>query len=703
MSGTNAVAPCLALLLTAGAATGQELRDIGPPVLRGACFDPVRQRIVAPGFGNYSRDWDGTAWRQAPDLGSRGTFSGFLTNDRLVTLSERSGGLTWTPAERIGHAWQDLLIVGGPISRWGMTRVHDAARDEILLFGGGDWGQGAFWDETWSWNGLTWSQRSPVHSPSPRACACLAFDANRQRVVLFGGRDTQLLDDTWEWDGTDWTLVPTPNRPSPAWNSPMAHDPVRGRTMLVAPSGGALALWEYDGITWTQRLSPPGTQALPSGTLVFDPARNETLLLGHYDTVSYHSQTWAWNGSTWTLRADLGTVPEFAVDFAVTPSPSGNTVLRFGGQGSSALWEWDGVDWTLLALGGPAPRALASFFSIAGASFLFGGNGIAGPLGDMWRWDGVTWTQLQGGPSPRIAARSTVAVGQGRAVLFGGLASGGPNAETWTFDGFVWQQANVTVQPAPRYAQAMAYDPLRNRVVMFGGQGMSGTLLDTWEWDGTSWTQCFPTTAPARSGSMAFDMGRQRIVHGADPANNGGSLTLFEFDGTNWQPLPAVGDAASPAPIGAYSGLAVTGPSGRVQWIGGENVVELVPTPASATSYGSACGSDAPRLTASCLPRLGEPSFTLELSNCPSNGPVAIAGATTAANVPLLGCTLLLTPGQATVFLSSSTSGFAACSLPIPAATSLLGQQYHFQAAALSLVTANGFALSAGLRCVLGQ
>ena len=36
-----------------------------------------------------------------------------------------------------------------------------------------------------------------------------AFDENRQRVVLFGGRnkDRQKLGDFWEWDGTQWLPI----------------------------------------------------------------------------------------------------------------------------------------------------------------------------------------------------------------------------------------------------------------------------------------------------------------------------------------------------------------------------------------------------------------------------------------------------------------------------------------------------------------
>ncbi|MHB8878486.1 MAG: hypothetical protein ACYC8T_32720, partial [Myxococcaceae bacterium] len=43
----------------------------------------------------------------------------------------------------------------------------------------------------------------PAYVPA-RYGHALAYDAARQRVVLFGGLDSAYLTDTWEWDGTTW-------------------------------------------------------------------------------------------------------------------------------------------------------------------------------------------------------------------------------------------------------------------------------------------------------------------------------------------------------------------------------------------------------------------------------------------------------------------------------------------------------------------
>ena len=44
----------------------------------------------------------------------------------------------------------------------------------------------------------------------------MAYDSNRDRVVLFGGGvERQRLGDTWEWDGKVWTLAELTRRSAP--------------------------------------------------------------------------------------------------------------------------------------------------------------------------------------------------------------------------------------------------------------------------------------------------------------------------------------------------------------------------------------------------------------------------------------------------------------------------------------------------------
>ena len=78
--------------------------------------------------------------------------------------------------------------------------TYDAARQRVVLFGGNS---GPYLDETWTWDGVTWTQRHPAQSPTGRGFMGLAYDAARRQVVLFAGGGGG-LDDTWTWDGNHW-------------------------------------------------------------------------------------------------------------------------------------------------------------------------------------------------------------------------------------------------------------------------------------------------------------------------------------------------------------------------------------------------------------------------------------------------------------------------------------------------------------------
>jgi hypothetical protein len=76
--------------------------------------------------------------------------------------------------------------------------AHEAARQDVLLLEE---------DGTWTWTGSNWSQQHPATPPPFQLFRSIAYDAARDRVVLFGGKSppNQPTDETWTWDGVTWT------------------------------------------------------------------------------------------------------------------------------------------------------------------------------------------------------------------------------------------------------------------------------------------------------------------------------------------------------------------------------------------------------------------------------------------------------------------------------------------------------------------
>ena len=79
-----------------------------------------------------------------------------------------------------------------------------ARRGLVIVFGGTS--SAGFLGDTWSWDGTAWRQLA-TSGPEPRGMGYLAYDARRDRVVLFGGRKGWPdgdLNDTWEFESEVW-------------------------------------------------------------------------------------------------------------------------------------------------------------------------------------------------------------------------------------------------------------------------------------------------------------------------------------------------------------------------------------------------------------------------------------------------------------------------------------------------------------------
>lgn len=88
-------------------------------------------------------------------------------------------------------------------------------------------------------DGNNWMQFN-APTPTPRVDFAMAYDSTRQRVVLFGGRDSgggTRFADTWEWTGTAWQPQLTLSHPTGRSGAMMAYDSARGRTVLAGGWG----------------------------------------------------------------------------------------------------------------------------------------------------------------------------------------------------------------------------------------------------------------------------------------------------------------------------------------------------------------------------------------------------------------------------------------------------------------------------------
>jgi hypothetical protein len=277
-------------------------------------------------------------------------------------------GTNWTPRN-----------LGGlrPAPRNGHGMTYDAARGRAVVFGGIT-GFSVALGDTWEWDGATWQARSPVHAPAARVGHAMAYDAARQRTVVFGGGlsgNPTYFDDTWEWDGVDWQLRQPAVAPPGSDAAVMAYDAARQRTVLFLPITVNTTLvgaqtWEWDGATWAQRTPVHMPSPRRLAAMTYDAVRQRIVLFGgHYDpTSTFLAETWEWDGVDWTLAAT-----------ATHPSGRGQTALAYDALRGRAVLFGGALYWGNHEAGDTWEYGAAS-----PATFTAFGAGCAG-------WAGMPW------------------------------------------------------------------------------------------------------------------------------------------------------------------------------------------------------------------------------------------------------------------------------------------------------------------------
>jgi hypothetical protein len=295
--------------------------------------------------------------------------------------------------------------------------AYNEANHTAVMFGGQ--GSSGYLSDTWIWNGARWTEQHPPLSPTARYRAQMAYDATNKVVVLIGGigdiSSHQIgdLGDTWTWNGMTWTEQHPVVNPPPRHGASLAYDASSRQVVLFGGDNGARVplflndTWGWNGTTWAQRnpaSSPPGRA---DASMAYDEAASQLVLFGGVNAMAL-GDTWVWDGHNWThWEPSLSPSPRYGAGAGYS-SGDGELVL-FGGYGGysgtrlSETWAWNGHTWHQLHPSNlPRARVYASLSAgPAGGLLLFGGSGDAfkgehSELNDTWSWHDAAWTPARG-------------------------------------------------------------------------------------------------------------------------------------------------------------------------------------------------------------------------------------------------------------------------------------------------------------------
>jgi cysteine-rich repeat protein len=221
-----------------------------------AVTDPLRRAYVLYGNGNtYELTASGYAPMQSgvPSVRTSPAFVADPLHDNVLMFGGgiaggNSSSETWTYAT---GTWSQRTTTTTPPARQGARAAFDGAR--VIMFGGRAASTGAFFDDTWSWDGTNWSAIPTSAAPPARMGVAMGYDPIRKEVILFGGftytGDYVYWNDTWAFDGTTWTQRSAAVSPSGRAGASLTWNPARGCLVLVG-GGAALDAWEWTGTEW---------------------------------------------------------------------------------------------------------------------------------------------------------------------------------------------------------------------------------------------------------------------------------------------------------------------------------------------------------------------------------------------------------------------------------------------------------------------
>jgi hypothetical protein len=264
-----------------------------------------------------------------------------------------------------------------PVGRFAASMAYDSTHHATVLFAGQAQSANQcsntvdqldvnhLCNDTWTFDGITWTKSATgsARPPSYRSLASMAYDPASNQVLMFGGfADLGELSDTWTFDGISWTQQKPAAAPQARDGAALVYDPALQRLVLfggqgTAPDGSPeyfADTWTWDGATWTQltpAVSPPGLYE-PGAT--WDPDLGGILVAGGQSThgsgvFNTVNGAWLFDGVTWT-RQPVAVSPGERYFAPLAWDGGTHTAVIFGGLGNLGLSD---DAWTLAT--GPAP------------------------------------------------------------------------------------------------------------------------------------------------------------------------------------------------------------------------------------------------------------------------------------------------------------------------------------------------------------
>jgi len=323
--------------------------------------------------------------------------------------------------------WNQMNPTVQPAARTAAGMACNPTTNTLMLFGGvGGTGTGTLFNDTWLYDGANWFQTPTPTSPAAKFYMDIVCDRSRGVFVMYGGNATYTspgVDQTWEFDGSTWTQRFPAANPGNLGLHAMVFDSVRNVVVLYGgmPGGNPIVdsnrTWEYDGTNWTRRFPANNPGPLEAHSMCFHEGVGMTILFGGVNASSGafppdNDKTWAFDGTNWTELTIAGSRPPRRERARMAYDPERAVCVLTGGmhysngQPRSDTWELrlNGTAWTWTQV--PTPGVPANFYRFNstlafmpgdGSMVQFGGmRGSSTYYGDTWKYENPANTRTFG-------------------------------------------------------------------------------------------------------------------------------------------------------------------------------------------------------------------------------------------------------------------------------------------------------------------
>ncbi len=473
-------------------------------------YDEKHRQFVA--FGGRGREWSG-AYSQYDET--------LLSNGHTLELVAPR---TSPPARDSAAMWWD------PVSQ------------RVMLFGGRTSGN-ILLNDTWAWDGVTWTQVLTAVSPPPRRFAAVAYLPSKKVCYLFGGSSagggfTVPMDDLWQWDGRSWLQIAVAGaRPRGEALPAMAYSGVDGKIVLISKTKPRRE-WQWDGAAWEERRVPIDLEDVSrlrewQGGLIwmtvrggywwtrasrgkwtrtstrqrsmfvdmsaYDP-HTKTLVVVNGD-IEHKMRINRYDGFSW-VENDI-CEPYIVTRLTADLDGSLWSVSPDGTSSRPEVWTYRSGRWFHIRAvnGGPvgSPSSVVYDESLGGLICSFGS------AQGVYLFKDATWRML---PWPKFdfTAQFVRMTNRSATVVYDG-------SDVWesVAGGPMLRVIPVGVAPVARTGGGVgwSYDPVLGLAYMFGGAGHGKFYNDLWAWNGTRWFDLSATTreVPGRIDAKVVRLG----------------------------------------------------------------------------------------------------------------------------------------------------------------------------------------------------